>query len=379
MKFTSYKNTTPATTTNAAKVVIEMVAKGYAAAANDPIYVKKAADIGKASITNVVKKRAFSPWGAAFVVAMTAAQLFLDPNTGQVTYGNTPVPGQTSNGACSYLASGYIHTLSACVAACSANFGGTCTVAATIEQTTQWRTQINRPTGTAAVYYYVLKSSIPPGQGYYVQDGEGYYVLPQTAPIATEDQVLDAVRHLLKPETFIDPNTGKLDRTITELAPLENGVKTELDKMIDPDPATNPSPEIAETIETSPEYQNRQLSDIAENTEPGEEPAPQEEVDYTWNDPTLQPYDTDIAVPQKDNMETKMQPVLNQLNQVTPEVNLTAEEGACMYEIPFEIGGVSGVSTQNYCQFEAQFQVIGGVIMAFAGIYAGMIMLGTRG
>jgi len=385
LKFSSFVKATTPTITNVANTVVQTVAYGYAAA-NEPIFVKKAVQLSEASLANVVKKRAFSPYGIAFAVALAAADMYLNANDGTVTKGSATSSGVIANGQCSSVGGSYTSNLSQCVSACAQHFYGTtsygsCTAGGTIDQGTQYRTTINRPQslgGSQIDYYYVRKSDIPSGGTYQVIGGQGYTTAPQTPAQATDHELAQVANDagLNKAESYIDPLTGKLDRAINELPGLENGIKTELDKMVDSDPLTNPSDEIQKATQTEPELA---VDPLVNPSGSGDGAGTQEPpTDYTWTDPLAPVFDPSQDMPEKDDIATKLDPLYTADNPLEQQFDITAEGSECSTSFEWGIGGSSSSANFDWCSMQDSFNSMGTIIIGFALLFSGYILMGAK-
>lgn len=118
------------------------------------------------------------------------------------------------------------------------------------------------------------------------------------------------------------------------------------------------------TIEQDPDY------------DPNNPPAPSQE-DYSFSAPdvSVPDLDTNIDIPEKKSISNLISnaisniPALNILKQVKIQGS-----GSCSFNIPVSLGNASSSGTLDFCQFADVFSIIGGFILAFAHLYAIMIV-----
>jgi hypothetical protein len=73
-------------------------------AANQSVYAVRAVEIGKASVKNAIKVRAFSPWGLSLVSALTVAGYVLDQQTGEIVLPGQPIDDRVAPPGKAYTA-----------------------------------------------------------------------------------------------------------------------------------------------------------------------------------------------------------------------------------------------------------------------------------
>lgn len=205
----------------------------YAKAANDVSYYRKVVQISKASAVNVIRRRAFSPWGAFATVAITAAGFLIDQDTGEI---KKPATVTTAKGYWTRTGP-----------------GNGCCFASSAEAIDDLWAQVNYQ------YCYTLETWSPEtihlvwgcgasGGGliqFHQDDNYADSELTTPESIATDDELYDAVKDTLSPgqwrDVFINPETGALEPEIqTDIEPTRQQLETDLNNQYDADPNNDP-------------------------------------------------------------------------------------------------------------------------------------------
>lgn len=191
-------------------------------------FFNKAVSIGSASIGAVIKKRAFSPWGAALLVAITAAGIIYENDD----YIYPSIHGNEL-GVCS--ANGAINNLSSCMAlAPNASFRE--------YYVGDWLTSNNA--------YCIVEDGFPshycslfwtPQNGF-IGDPETLVLEP--TPV-TDSEIADIVYPDIAEndltDLLTDPDTGLPDSAITEIAQAAIDLDVEIALLSDSDPNNDPT------------------------------------------------------------------------------------------------------------------------------------------
>jgi len=187
------------------------------------VFANRAITIGKASIANAIKKRAFSPYGLAVTAAITAAGYYFDNSSKTIT---TVVSGSSDLGRCTVL-SGQPHiTASECLNSVHYSYGSVTGVAA---QTTG---------------YIAFNCQYQSWCGYWYPDTNNVPAVPfgGSQPV-TDTDLINAFDSYFTPEQekeiFLNPVSRLPD------VPGQSDVASDLDNdyvaQNDADPATNPT------------------------------------------------------------------------------------------------------------------------------------------
>lgn len=207
-------------------------------AANQSVYAVRAVEVGKASVANAVRARAFNPWGFAVVAAITAAGYLMDDDDFSIL---SPAVPFLTLGQCG-LYSGSISNLT----------GDACLV------------QARKSLGPTATYYPLISNSYypiltdPSGlvyNAFYPYDNTNLpHVAPDSNPQPASDDELYQIFQNLSPaqqiEILTDPLTGFPDSTIPEFSDAGGEISRNWDANNDNDPATLPTPNAPEKTST---------------------------------------------------------------------------------------------------------------------------------
>lgn len=361
-----------------ARAVIQYVARGFAA--NDPIYVKRAVNVGKTSVANVIKKRAFSPWGAAITIAITAAGYYLDSTTEEIyTNGLGPGTAPDINGpgwtSCSLYCT-QNNSISDKENQCS-NGGQVPVYTVTIGQcgfpTSDWDT-VNTYTNTA--------EPCPASPGTWDSTAQTC----GGAPIATEDDVENVVVPEIAPsawpDLFTNPETGLPDvATVPELAEPIPDIMSDVIAETDADPATvadtdpltgdTGSETFADSSDIGVISDARQdIPDTGTNNQSGE----QTPEDYTFSaNPGV--FDPTVDVPQKNSLTGVFDGIQTDVDAFASTVGVSAVAGACSVAVPVDLGAGIVNSDIDFCAWQPQFSEIGTIILGFAYLTAGLMVM----
>jgi hypothetical protein len=102
-----------------------------------------------------------------------------------------------------------------------------------------------------------------------------------------------------------------------------------------------------------------------------------EPVDYTFQPPDGQ-YPTDLEIPEKRDLVAEvLNPVASQLEDFGGKIGLRGS-GQCAFDIPFNLGVTSGTGRLDFCQYQSTFSTLGSMLVAFAYLMAGLIVIGMR-
>ncbi len=197
----------------------------------------------------------------------------------------------------------------------------------------------------------------------------------------TSDKLL-AVRDLVKSQNW----TLETDTIPTVSGPPEVVISTTTRTRHNPDGTTTTEKVVEKNVYTyngnvitenhvTQVFNNNQLieNNVTEiNNETNTEP-----VDYTFQPPTGE-YPTDMKVPEKrDLVADVLNPVASQLQGFGSKIGLRGS-GQCSFDIPFSLGLASGSGRLDFCQYQSTFSTLGSMLVAFAYLMAGLIVLGMR-
>lgn len=229
-------------------------------AANQSVYAVRAVDIGKASVANAVRTRAFTPWGLGLVAAITAAGYILDD--GQIK-GST-LEGYTEGYY--WRSSFYGHAITPDDAAQkhsqgfnSQNNRNSYPTGYTFTSETEIRTTIFDP---ATNQTFNTTFRLEPCTGVTP-------ACPATAPAGApvSDDLIFDVFNALPPsaqmDVLTDPLTGFPDAaTIPEFQQAADSISSNWNANNDGDPATVPDPEASEQTSEEPFPEEQPEQDI---------------------------------------------------------------------------------------------------------------------
>ncbi len=328
---------------------------GLPAAANNSIYTT-AVDIGAASLAAVFKKRAFSPWGIAIATAITAAGYLIDEQGNQIT----------SNQQAEYTGQGH------CRSANHFLFG--------IMTATECLDITNGQSYQEPIYRIISAGS---GWQYLHQQGGSYFFVPSpdttTSPGTIEptiepltdpeivEIVFPQIQEAALPDILTDPQTGLPDEAITELTQIENNIQTEINNLNDADPANDP-------VEITPNVSITEQHLIEEVQQQQEEEA---NSDFNFSNPPYE-FDTTLEIPEKTDFDDAIEPYLQQIDELTNDIGITATSGSCSISIPVSVGSYSKNASMDFCQYESIIESIGVILVAISYLYAAFILLGVK-
>lgn len=263
-----------------ATVVARYAGTGFAA--NNPVYVKRTIAIGKASLGQIIKQRAFSPWGAAVVVALTAAGFVLDQSTGEVT---TVGAGQFSGvtGACHSFFVTVTLDYSSCITRAnnSAAYSGVNTFFVCPGHSTCGPAQLNLPDGVIVIadnlgqqthgqWYSNATHRVNLASG--VTQPEDYSSDIQVTNVPDTD-IWEAVEPSYSdsqlPDLLTNPETGR-PYDISELTDPITDIESDLIAQYDGDGATQPDVDLSigdtgvDTLTEGNEEELQNNEDLAE-------------------------------------------------------------------------------------------------------------------
>ena len=211
--------------------------KGLGFAANDAVYVRKAVQIGKSSVANILRRRAFSPWGAAAVVAITAAGYLIDQDSGTIKKNIAP----------QYLNGYWQHSGSK----------NTCCYTTADEALQSWWTEYQKQWGTQYCYhitgnylkgvYFALGCGASGGGNVKFYENANYpeAQLNTGSSAVTDDELYDAVKSYSPGQwndLFINPETGALEpEAKADLESTRQQLETDLNNQYDADPNNDPT------------------------------------------------------------------------------------------------------------------------------------------
>lgn len=224
-----------------------------------------------------------------------------------------------------------------------------------------------------------------------------YQPLPQPQPQlvpATETDIaqnldknltsnkLPAVRDLVKSQDW----TLETDTTPTVAGPSEVVISTSTRTRQNPDGTTTTEKVVEKAVYT---YNNNVITEnhvtqifhgdqLVENnvTEISNETRT-EPVDYTFQPPSGE-YPTDMQIPEKRDLVSEvLNPVALQLQGFGSKIGLRGS-GQCSFDVPFSLGPASGSGRLDFCQYQSTFSTLGSMLVAFAYLMAGLIVLGMR-
>lgn len=193
---------------------------------------------------------------------------------------------------------------------------------------------------------------------------------------------LPAVRDLVKSQNW----TLETDTTPTVSGPPEVVISTSTRTRHNPDGTTTTETVVEKAVYT---YNNNVITEnhvtqifrgdqLVENnvTEPSNETRT-EPVDYTFQPPSGE-YPTDLKVPEKRDLVAEvLNPVASQLTGFGSKIGLRGS-GQCSFDVPFSLGRASGSGRLDFCQYQSIFSTLGSMLVAFAYLMAGLIVLGMR-
>lgn len=234
-------------TTSTTEVYASYTFKTGTRAANDARYVGRVVNFGKATLGSLVRRRLFSPWGAAMAAAMVAADYYLNDQTWEVTQQQTQ---QVQYGQiCFAVHSGNGWPESECLAtkeAACASLGGTiksdgsgCLVP------TSWGT------GLAS---FIQRGQCPSGTNW---NGSACIGEVVTETPLSDTDIGDWALNNLTPtqirDILVNPETG-LPEPYPELQTVQQDVSNQFDVLLDGDPNTVPEPQFEDDVtEEKPE------------------------------------------------------------------------------------------------------------------------------
>lgn len=251
--------------------------------------------------------------------------------------------------------------------------------------------------GQSCVYPYgsgdIYTDSFGTGQSCGDPDNRKPVPQPQLEP-ATETEIaqnldknltpgkLPAVRDLVKSQNW----TLETDTTPTVSGPPEVVISTQTKTVQNPDGTTTTQKIVEKAVYT---YNNNVITEnyvtqvfhgdqLVENnvTEISNETST-EPVDYTFQPPSGE-YPTDLEIPEKrDLVADVLNPVASQLQGFGSKIGLRGS-GQCSFDIPFSLGRASGSGRLDFCQYQSTFSTVGSMLVAFAYLMAGLIVLGMR-
>lgn len=193
---------------------------------------------------------------------------------------------------------------------------------------------------------------------------------------------LPLVRDLVKSQNW----TLETDTTPTVTGPSEVVISTSTRTRQNPDGTTTTEKVVEKNVYT---YNNNVITEnyviqvfygdqLVENnvtnvnTETGTEP-----VDYTFQPPSGE-YPTDMKIPEKRDLVAEvLNPVASQLQGFGSKIGLRGS-GQCSFDVPFSLGLASGSGRLDFCQYQSTFSTLGSMLVAFAYLMAGLIVLGMR-
>lgn len=193
---------------------------------------------------------------------------------------------------------------------------------------------------------------------------------------------LPAVRDLVKSQGW----TLETDTTPTVSGPPEVVISTSTRTRQNPDGTTTTEKVVEKAVYT---YNNNVIIEnhvtqvfnndqLVENnvTEISNETST-ESVDYTFQPPSGE-YPTDMQIPEKRDLVSEvLNPVASQLQGFGSKIGLRGS-GQCSFDIPFSLGPASGSGRLDFCQYQSTFSTLGSMLVVFAYLMAGLIVLGMR-
>ena len=333
----------------------------FTSSANDPIY-NAVVDIGKASLGSVVKKRAFSPWGAALTVAITAAGYVIDSNTGEIT-----APGSSAPDLSGYCIWGNPNvptptTFGDCFTQITSNY-------------TNYPVVVGPSVYSSFFNGYVITFGYQSPSGYIDQGSlwvsptdPGQLTTPGQPQTLDNPSIWDAVEPGLDSpavrDLLHDPETG-LPEPLPEITSKGNEISDRIIRAHDIDPNNDPAPDQVPQPRSTDEVAIRQRDE--------------NQPDYSFNsqDPT---FDSTLEIPEKVNLSDELSKPnrLQKITDFTDGIKIQATAGNCSINIPVSIGGHGGSGEINFCQFSDAISGLGVIILGLAYVTAGMIIIGIK-
>lgn len=227
-------------------------------AANQSVYAVRAVDIGKASVANAVRTRAFTPWGLGLVAILTAAGYFLED--GQIA---TQTEGFTGVGQCYRFTSNYIGDMNVadCFEAAKQYWAS--------QPNPQILTGVKRQNITTICFIFQSLNNCANGARLQFPNPQTFppdaQLLPGNQPVA-DDALFDLYRDLppsQQTDLLTDPLTGFPDAaTIPEFQQAADSISSNWNANNDGDPATVPDPEAPEQTSEEPFPEEQPEQDI---------------------------------------------------------------------------------------------------------------------
>ena len=193
---------------------------------------------------------------------------------------------------------------------------------------------------------------------------------------------LPVVRDLVKSQNW----TLETDTLPTVSGPREVVISTSTRTRQNPDGTTTTEKVVEKLVYT---YNNNVITEnhvtqifhgdqlVENNVTEGNNETSTEPVDYTFQPPTGE-YPTDMKIPERRNLVSEvLNPVASQLQGFGSKIGLRGS-GQCSFDIPFSLGPASGSGRLDFCQYQSTFSTLGSMLVAFAYLMAGLIVLGMR-
>lgn len=193
---------------------------------------------------------------------------------------------------------------------------------------------------------------------------------------------LPAVRDLVKSQNW----TLETDTTPTVSGPSEVVISTSTRTRQNPDGTTTIEKVVEKNVYTyngnvitenhvTQVFNNNQL--VENNVTEASNETSTEPVDYMFQPPSGQ-YPTDLDIPKKRDLVAEvLNPVASQLKGFGSKIGLRGS-GQCSFDVPFTLGPASGSGRLDFCQYQSTFSTLGSMLVAFAYLMAGLIVLGMR-
>lgn len=330
------------------RAVVQFVGRGFAA--NDPVYVKRAVNVGRDVMGAVLRRRLFSPWGIGLAAVVTAAGYLMDDNTQEV-YTVTYAPSGNCLGT-QWIPSLYGVTLDACMAHVQSHVG---------------QNQVLRqvPNGNCILIQMKWGSASWLNRANFCPDGGQ----TEVRQVATDPELWDAVSPQIAdaqlPDILIDPETGVVDALLN---PIINPIADQIAQSINAGTETTTVDASTQNVSTLTNISNS----ISQLIQQGEQA---QDYDFTADDVT---YDDTLPVPDKLDPTDLYNNAKQQIEDFKSRVGLTASAGSCSISVPVSLGMAGGSGTIDFCRFGSVLSSAGSILVGLAYLTAGLIVLGAR-